>query len=396
MRTPFLLAIALVALSACDSHDSSPLATAPSATPTIARNLPPTSSPIADSWRNSSKLTSTDATASIPAERDGRRLSAVGGYGDEVLLEATKEVPYLPGDVIGQGAKAHDQEFMLWDPVKYTFRPAWTNQSLRFESVLGIDGDWVLSELYRLNPGNFWILRLRNLVTGEVRDIDQESEDARGMQYPASPQINAGRVVYVRVDGSSDAKRSSILIYEIATATVTNILEKDWNQDAGGTLFALATIDGDRLVWSSDSGHGISTTILDLQSKQERVIADPRIGSCHLVSGSQTLACNGAPSVQGPVSQADAERITAYELDDDSVHLLTTGGHVPERSWGGWFSTGTSLWNATTREDRALDPEKVGASARVLDGWFTWIDWQDDSSGRRDFASSSLHVLKLQ
>src|SRR4029079_7778721 len=204
VRSALALGAVVLLASAC-SGTSSPSARTPEGTqPSVeSPTSVPTSLPTAtNGWREGLPIDSTVSTFSLPALRDDRHLNVAGGFGTEIILNAEKDVPYLPGEPVGQGAKAYDQLFLAWNPATGSFRDLWTNQDPRREDILDVDSGWVLTLLYRLNPCTSWTLRIRNLSTGEVRDVDPESDASRGLECAVAPQLDGGDVVYVRLSGS--------------------------------------------------------------------------------------------------------------------------------------------------------------------------------------------------
>jgi hypothetical protein len=55
-----------------------------------------------------------------------------------------------------------------------------------------------------------------------------------------------------------------------------------------------------------------------------------------------------------------------------------------------------SLHNFSSNETRVLEVENAGQTGRLIDGWFTWIEWVTTPDGNRDFAASTLHAIRLR
>jgi hypothetical protein len=392
--------------SACTGGDSpSRTATPAATTPESSGSAVPHQSPGADVFHTGPPITSSEAAASIPAERDGRHLFAVAGYGDEILLEAERRVPPMPGERIGQGAASYDQAFLFWNPVTGSFREAWSNQSTRNETVEGIDGEWAVSLLYRFNPGTGWILRLRNLSTGEVRDIDQESEAGRGLESVYPVRIDTGRVAYTRHSGQGSLRTSDVTLYDIATAESKSLAHREFTIEGGGATIGPTSLDGDRLAWPEQDGADspIQTTIMDLKSGTTQTIKDDRLGLCHLIRGSEWLACTAPVSLLGPNTGSYLKTIAFHPGNKELVQLSDSGA-PGEHTWNGWMQTAPShdLWarasihNPSSHETRVLETENAGQTGRLIDGWFTWIEWVDNAAGTRDFAASTLHAMRLR
>lgn len=415
MRFPLLAVTLATLLAACSGGSETPATseapatstpTTPSASPTPPSATPtPTSSP--DGLRIGPPITNAAATASIPAERDGRHLSAVAGYGDEVLLDAQKDVPYLPGDIIGQGAKGFDQQFLLWNPATGAFRDMWANQSERNESVLDIDGDWVLSQLYRLNPGVNWILRLRNLVTGEVRDIDAEDPEHVGRSMAHEPQIGGAYVAYTLYSYTDSGKTADVVLYSISSKLSRSLTHVDVAPDIQGWGIANSTTDGTTVAWTKQDtvNAPLTTVIYDLPTDSTQSIRPPGLGICGIVSGTDWLACTGPTHLLGPNEGGGYPGAFAYRPTDGGKLIELSRSRIPEpytsNTWVEVHGSASSpasapfMHNLTTLESREFQAVNAGASPRLVDGWFTWIDWTDSPDGRRNFAASTLYVLRL-
>jgi hypothetical protein len=398
-----LLPVFLIA-SACTGGDSPSRTATPAPSPEGSTSALPHQSPGAEVFRTGPPITPSESTGSIPAEHDGRTLVAVAGFGEEILLEAERRVPPVPGEPIGQGAASFDQLFLFWNPPTGAFREAWSNQSTRYETVTDIDGDWAVSLLYRLNPGNLWILRLRNLSTGEVRDIDRESEAGRGLEsvYPVS--IDAGRVAYTRHSGQGSRRTADVILYEIATGESKSLAHREFTVDVGGAAIGPTSLDGDRLAWSEQDGvqAPIQTTVMELKSGSIQTINDDRLGICQLVRGSEWLACTAPVSLLSSNTESHL-KTNVYHPASKKLAQLSDHGAPGEHTWNSWMQTAAvaqpwaraSLHNLISNETRVLESENAGQSGRLIDGWFTWIEWVNTPAGTRDNAASTLHAIRL-
>ncbi len=405
MRTLFLFVFAVLALSACRGTDNSPPATNRPETATVESPVQSTGTSSVDrDWHVGSKITSSDVTASIPADRDGRSLSVAGALGDEIMLKAERPVTPLPGEMIGQGPNSYDQLFLAWNPASGALRDLWQNVSTKNESVMDGDGDWILSLLYRNNPQSSWILRLRNAMTGEIRDIDQESPARKGLEGALSPQIDAGRVVYVRLSGEGSLRTSEVVVYDIATEHRESVVQREYTLEGGGASIGASSIDGDRVAWTEQDGATALplTVVKNLATRETKSIKNEQLGICQLVRGTEFLACGPSTRLLGSSNSATPKTLL-YDLSDGSLTQLSGTASPGFHSWNGWLwvpaGNGTGaraiLHNAIDHRQWSLAEPNTAATARLVDGWFTWSDFVEDSDGHRDWAAGAVHAIKL-
>jgi hypothetical protein len=354
-------------------------------------------------WREGPPIDSTVSTFSLPALRDDRHLNVAGSLGTEIILNAEKDVPYLPGEPVGQGAKAYDQLFLAWNPATGSFRDLWTNQDPRREDILDVDSGWVLTLLYRLNPCTSWTLRIRNLSTGEVRDVDHESDASRGLECAVSPQLDGGDVVYVRLSGSGSLRTSDVMVYNIASGTARSLAHKELTLEDGGSAIGMSSAADDRISWTeqdADTGP-LVTVVTDRASGQSRTIKDDRLGVCQLIRGANALVCTPPAALIGNSNGASGTRV--FDLATGVVAEVSRDSNPGFYSWNGWFwspkgnyaGAQAVLYQSGRNQSRTLDVPNTASTARLVDGWFTWIEFKDDADGRHDWAASTVRALKL-
>jgi len=168
-------------------------------------------------------ITVTAKTPRLQEAGNGKVRWPVAGFHDAIIVSSnTAGVPDSP------------TTYDLWDPASGTLTaiPGWQTAPGGRERIIGSWDDWVLVELYLSSSSEQFSFALRNLGTGEIRNVKMGAN-------PEPPQIADGRVVWI----SDAAAAQEIHVYSLATGGEETIrLAPEFNAFGVG-------ISGNRLAW---------------------------------------------------------------------------------------------------------------------------------------------------
>ena len=237
------------------------------------------------------EVTQDATTLRIPARPAPDRFEApVAAWGDWIVLsDAPSKAP----------TSGSTQTFALLNLVTGERQHGWEAPPDTQENVADQSGDWLL--LYRSglgNPQQNWQLILRNLETGDVREISREEPDAdRAPNLRAGPQYDFGtsasmsgtRVVWTEtvLDPAGRAQKQ-IEMYDLTDEQRSTLATADLPvEDISGPSIAGGTV-----AWVHRPAAGAREIVVsDLATNRRQAYAvDGEVAGCVLSSDGQYLA----------------------------------------------------------------------------------------------------------
>jgi hypothetical protein len=364
--------VAALTIACGSSSPATPTPTLP--TPTPSATVAPSPTPAV---RVGARITPADASTSLPMLRDNSHYwFPDGGYGAQIVVAS------FPSK--GPGSETEGSEYSLWDPATGSITPEWTDAPGLQETYTQSDGDW-LETVTRGFGGTAamadWTIILRNLKTGEKRDIAKASPADIGVVLSGdrpAPSINDGKVVWVEGAQQSDGTPElRVQLYDIQSDAQRTVFEAT---DLARETVSHPSIGSGKVVWVSNSQPQKSDQIVthDLATGAEQTIdVDSQPLSLTLSPAGRFLAWD---TVDG---QGAYDKHLLNLITQEQTVIATEQGYgvyVTDRylSWDtantgpGYVPSG--LYDLQTNELRSVAPETdiVTNVAHVMGDWLVW------------------------
>ena len=313
-----------------------------------------------------------EGAAVLPMEPQGRHVEPLVAYGDKILVKS------IDGNAAPGSAPF---EYFTWDPATGRADPAWTGEPGGQDFVSGAEGPWVATVRTGMElPFPDWKLILRNLETGEVREIAESveglgEEDALEPLLPTGfapyPAISGGRVAWI--EGSRNAAGQTVRrvqVYSIETNESRTLAETvagegdSWGVALGGSVAAWAFRD--------DKGGKSGIRVMHLGSGEARdVVESDAVFSLALSGDGTHLAWDEGMTAKFALDLATGERVQyagaigwGATASGDYVSWIPATGRGGRAGFYS-FSTGEVRF----REDI---PGAMMNLAQVMGPWFVW------------------------
>jgi hypothetical protein len=287
-----------------------------------------------------------------------------------------------------QPAAAADQyveRFKLWNTSTRQMVPVWETPQGQQDFIWDVSGDWIATVRTGLSlPFVEWHLILRNITTGETREIAHNESgitETPGLNvglptgFAPSPSMSGSRVVWAEFHLESDGSmRKRVQIYDLIAAQ-TRTIE---SVAAPSEDLSQPSLAGNELVWIYRPSPDKAVLVVDHLDTLDRstVPVDNSIYSCALTANGRYLAW-------------DEGYAAKYALDfttDTTVRYAGSEGWGTVRdgellSWQPSTAVGSAnkggYYDATTGVVHFVQPFKddsVIITATALGPWFTWQD----------------------
>jgi hypothetical protein len=246
--------------------------------------------------------------------------------------------------------------------------PGWSSPDTARDRVLGLFSDWAVVSRDDPSLGGASIVQLRNVRTGESRDIGTSGDGSTGVQVVAAngwvawTDLSASHTgVWVYEIASGKSSIVPAMVRRISSLAVANGVVAWWqsqginNQpprivirdtgannfqsvEASGVRALVLSADGQTVVWLQDSGAGGPGLYMH----------DMKSGSGGRLLGGQSIG----------------------------VGLSVSGNYVSWQPGIGGGPTTAGLYNVKTHELRVVQspPGTAPRIARVMGSWFFWSD----------------------
>jgi hypothetical protein len=385
--------IAGIALAACSGDDSATVT--PLATATASPSASPSPTPFVHAGP---PITHADASKSLPMAADDTHYRApLGAYGDQIILQTSPNK--------SSESDAEGWSYSLWDPVKNTFIPEWTDAPGLQETYMQSDGDW-LETVTRGFGGTAamadWTIILRNLKTGEARTIAQ-AQPGQGdvnltqitLQNDPDPSLAGGKLVWTAAELlAGEGVQSSVKMYDIASAATTTVEVK--TDHAREDLWSAST-GGGKVAWIDGDGTTFRLIILDLATQARTTLgADATFRQAKLTPDGQYVAVETASEGGSydkyliDVATGDRQQIASGQ----GWGVFTTPRYV---SWdtasisGGMVPAG--VYDIQTHILRSINSTQVVETnvAHMMGRWFAWQEMPVSSGA----ASGNYFFMEL-
>jgi hypothetical protein len=304
-------------------------------------------------------ITSSAQTTTIPKSPDGRLYTPVGASDTSVLLRSG-------GPFNGGGSAPYE----VWEPASGARSPipGWNPSDTARDRVLGLFGDWAVVTHDDSSQGGASVVQLRNVRTGESRDIGTSGDASNGGQVAASN----GWVAWT----DYSAGHSGVWVYEIASGK-TSIVPAMVRR-----ISSLAVANGAVAWWQSQGFNGQSPRIVvrDTGANNFQSVDASGVRAIVLSADGQTLVWLQDGGTGGPglyvhdLNAGNGGRL--FGGQSIGVSLSVSGDYI---SWqpgviGGPATAG--IYNVKTHELRVVQspPGTAPRVARVMGGWFFWSD----------------------
>lgn len=316
-------------------------------------------------------ITDEDA-AILPMEPDGRQVEPVAAYGEKIVVKSVQK---------GAAADSVQFEYLVWDPATGRAEPAWAAPTGRQDIVSGADGPWVATVRTGMElPFADWTLILRNLETGEAREIAKslpglaeggELKPLLPTGFAPYPAIAGGRVAWIEGNRNAAGKAvRRVQVYTIEGGEARTVSETVAGEgDSWG-----AALGGNVVAWGYQVAATESTGIrvMHLETGETRDIEDSDEAFGLALSGDGThLAWDQGMTAKFALNLTTGERV--QYAGAIGWGATTSGDYVswnPASGRGGMagfysFSTG----ELRLREDTPGAMMNIG---RVMGPWFVW------------------------
>jgi hypothetical protein len=303
-----------------------------------------------------------------------------GGYGAQIVVAS---IPLK-----GPDSETEGWEYSLWDPVTGSTTPEWTDVAGLQETYMQSDGDW-LETVTRGFGGTAamadWTMILRNLKTGEKRDIAKAQPGQAEvntsqitLQNDPDPSLAGGKLVWASAELlAGEGVQSTVQMYDIASGATTTVETKT---DHAREDFWSARIGGDKMAWFSNDGTTNRIVIHDLATGAEQTInVDSQPFSLTLSPDGRFLAwdtIHGQGTYDKHLLNLATQEQTAIATEQGYGVYLTdrylswdTGNTGP-----GYAPSG--LYDLQANELRPLIPVRTTLTnvGHVMGDWFVWQD----------------------
>jgi len=316
-------------------------------------------------------ITIVGTTAHLPGSADGRALFPVGAYNGAVIVAST-----------AVGDRSQPVLYMLWDPASgsLTAIAGWQSAAGASERVLGTSGDWVLITRDATPPGSASTLLLRNLRTGEVRQI--ATVETSGLRPRAT--IADGWVAWIASASGHDALHT----YAIATGAEALVPARSF------TIDSLALGNG-HIAWAQSGGNQGQRIILhELPSGSFQTVPAGSVSTLSLANDGHSLVWLEGAGGSNPglfvrdLGGDETDRLIGGQ--GIGYGLTVSGAYVAWQPRPGGGAATAGYYNLQTHELRLVQkPPSAPTFAAVMGNWFVW------SLGARppQFAGSASNPL---
>lgn len=317
---------------------------------------------------------------------DTHEWAPLGAYGDQIVLWAS------PGK--SPGAETAAPQYSLWNPATGSIAPAWTGDAGMQDIYSGSDGDWLALVHLRIGSLEGGELILRNLKTGEVRQL---TAAAGGAGVFGDSTTSGGYAVWTEdIFGSDSSVTEEVRLYNIASGATTTLAS---NSD-GDKNISSAGVGGGNVEWLYNNGTGKAMSLLvhDIASAQEATYT--------LTSGvDATGISRDGRYVAWEDNSYDKHVIDVLTGQQTYVaHGQGLGVFVNDRyfSWdpanvgGPQPDDSAGFYDLKTNELRELphDPNVETLTAHVMGVWFVWQS-VPVSNGIEDRAKGKWYAMRL-
>jgi dipeptidyl aminopeptidase/acylaminoacyl peptidase len=322
-----------------------------------------------------------------------------GGYGAQIVVAS------VPSK--GPGAETEGWEYSLWDPATGSITPEWTDAPGLQETYMQSDGDW-LETVTRGFGGTAamadWTIILRNLKTGEKRDIAKAQPGQAEinltqitLQNDPDPSLADGKLVWGSAELiAGEGVQSTVQMYDIASGATTAVEIK--TDHAREDLWSAST-GGGKVAWLDGDGREFRIIILDVASGRKITLgADATASQAKLTPDGRYLVLE---------TRDEGGSYDKYLIDVGTGEKKKIAG---AQGWGVYSTTRYVSWDTSTMEStgyvpsglydlqtnelRPLIPDHTTLTnvGHVMGDWFIW------QSMPLDPASSDLghwYAMKL-
>jgi hypothetical protein len=327
-------------------------------------------------------ITSTAQTTAVPNSPDGRSLIPVGASDTSVLLRSG-------GQFNGGGSAS----YQIWDPTSGAPSPipGWSSSDTR-DRVLGLFGDWAVVTHDDPGQGGASVVQLRNVHSGESRDIGTSGDASTGGQVVASN----GWVAWTDLS----AGHSGVWVYEIASGKSTIV------QAMVRRISSLAVANGVVAWWQGQGFNGQSPRIVvrDTAANNFQSVEASGVRALALSADGQTLVWLQDSGTGGPglyvhdLKSGSGGRL--FGGQSIGVSLSVSGDYISWQPGNSGGSATAGLYNVKTHELRVVQspPGTAPRLARVMGGWFFWSDprTQAATSTPGSPIAGCCYLLRLQ
>jgi hypothetical protein len=364
---PTATAIATATVAGCHALGGFPCPGGPTATPAHPFPTATVGAPIS----------ATDATYRLPlTATEGFVHSPVAATGDVIILA---EEPFPVGE------NQFFESFSLWNPATGATTPLWKTPAGQADDVWDVSGPWLATVRTGLElPFPEWHLILRNVSTGETREIAKSDPAIMGVQglnpglptgFAPSPSMSGTRVVWAEYHLDSDGSvQKRIQLYDIGDARESTIesvpaLAEDVSQPS---------LAGDKIAWiHRPSSETAELVVKHLDTgKTSTVPVDNTVYSCALTADGRYLAWdeNYVAKYALDLNTARAVRYAGSEgwgtNRDGNLLSWQPATQVGSADKGGYYDTTTGVVHFV----QPLHPDSVITEASAIGSWFTWQD----------------------
>lgn len=300
-------------------------------------------------------ITITATTAKLPGSADGRSLVPVAAYGSSIIVAASP-----------LSDRSLPTNYELWDPGSgsLTAIAGWQSAPGRAERVLGTSQDWALIVRDSSPPGSDASLVLRNLKTGDVRQLAGDI----GGGYRPRAAIGDGWVAWLADAGG----RSVLHVYALSTGTDAVVPAR------AGSIGGLALGNG-RVAWAQSSGTQSPRIVLrELPSGNFQAVPTGPVTALALSSDGRSLVWLESTNGSNPglfvrdLGGGTTERLIGGQ--GIGFGLSTSGPYVAWQPRPAGGSTTAGFYNLQTHELRVVQGSASAPAgfAAVMGNWFVW------------------------
>ena len=298
-------------------------------------------------------IVSLPTTARLPSTQDGRTLSAAGSYHGSIIVTAA-----------AVGDRSSPVLYELWDPASGALSPiaGWQSAPGSNERLLGTSGDWALLARDATQPANSSQIVLRNIATGEVRQI--ATVDQAGLRPRAS--IGDGWVAWVAGSGG----RELLHVYAISTSSDTIV-------PARVPAFGGLALGNGFVAWAQSGGNqGARIVLRELPSGATQTVPTGSVTSVSLANSGRSLVWleNGSGSqglFERDLGSAETDQLVGGQ--GIGFGLSTSGPYIAWQPRPGGGSATAGYYNLQTHELRLVDkPQSPPTFAAAIGNWFVW------------------------
>jgi hypothetical protein len=367
--------VAALTIACGSSSRATPTPTLPTPTPSATVASSPT-----PAVRVGAPITPADASTFLPMALDDTHYwSPMGGYGSQIVVAA------IPSK--GPNSENEPWQYSLWDPVTGSTTPEWTDAPRLQETYMQSDGDWV-ETVTRGFGGTAamadWTIILRNLKTGEERDV-AKAQPGQGeinltqitLQNDPDPSLAGGKLVWASAELlAGEGVQSTVQMYDIASGATTTVEIK--TDHAREDLWSAST-GGGKVAWLDGDGTEFRIIILDVASGRRITLgADATASQAKLTPDGRYLVLEtrdeGGSYDKYLIDVGTGEKRQLAGAQGGGVFSTTryVSWDTATMESSGYVPSG--LYALQTHELRSLTPDHTTLTnvGHVMGDWFIW------------------------